>query len=247
MRRFLLLLRYLLSLGLALLLAGCVLADKSHPSGQDALSRQAATAAATATALPTIGAKPGPPSATITPMLVSTPTVATLPPSAEWQEIVLPPPKGSEQIIPAGVTVPVVAMSIPEQWGYVNHPGSYLVGEGSPPLPMVVLGPGQPFADGAGSIPQNMDEFADALVQMYMRNYGENARAERVTVGEREGVMLFPAQGEVCADLFIPLGGRYDVVYRFTLMQPLCSAPGQIGATGQAILDSVRFEEQGGP
>jgi len=252
MRRFWSLM--LLIAGLALALTGCTLTEMRNAAGQSVPLRTPISAPATAAieptisppvltpSLPPVGTKPGPPPGYVEPTLAPTPTVAAALPPSEWQEIVLPPPKGSEQIVPAGVPVPTVSIAIPKQWRFVNHPGVYLIGPGPSPLPMVVLGPSLPFAAGEDPIPQSLNEFTEALVRIYPKRYGGSARAERIAVGEHEGVLLFPSQGEVCADLFIPLGGRYDVVYRFTFMPSLCDAPGRLTKTGQTILRSFHFK-----
>lgn len=253
MRRFRFLV--LLMAGLTLALTRCTPADMWRTTSQGAPLRTPTSLPATAATPPVLSSpglmppltpadtKPGPPPGYVEPTPAPTPTVATALPPSEWQEILLPPPEGSAQIVPAGVPVPTVSIAIPKQWVFGNHPGSYLVGPPGPsPLPMVVLGPSLPFAVGEEPIPQNLNEFTEALARIYPKRYGVSAQAERIAVGGHEGVLLFPSQGEVCAELFVPLGGRYDVAYQFTFVSSLCETPGRLTETGQTILRSIQFK-----
>jgi len=169
--------------------------------------------------------------------------VAPLIPASKWREIALPPPKGSEQIVPANVPVPTIHLAIPEQWKVVNHPGAYFVLPGPKPAPPVlILGPTLPFEDWKEPIPQNMEDFSRSIVRVYQRHYGVmNVHAERAVVGGQESVVLFVPEGEVCAELFAPLAERYDIVYQFTFTRSLCDEGGALTETGQSILKSIKL------
>ena len=189
--------------------------------------------------------KPGPPPGYVEPAFPPTPTVAPFIPASEWREIALPPPKGTEQSIPVNVSVPTIHLAIPEQWRVVNHPGAYFVLTGPKPAPPVLtLAPARPFDDWKEPIPQNMDEFTQSIVRVYRYQYGGvDVHTERIVVGGRESVVLFVPEGEVCVELFVPLAGRYDIVYQFTFTRSLCGGGEALTETGHSILKSIRLLE----
>jgi len=173
-----------------------------------------------------------------------TPTRIALSGVTGLKEIKLPPPKGSEQIVPKDVSVPTIRLAIPAQWEYTLMPGLYLVAPGPESLPVLTLGPSLPFADQGEAIPQNTQGFVQALERVYQRTYGiAEVRGRRLLVGGQEGVAIFSPGSEVCVDIFVPLAGRYDVAYKFTFMRSLCDTnQNALTETGQLILQSVEFE-----
>ena len=152
---------YILMVGLAFLLAGCTFTGVEETPASVASSPTLSPPTPTSVPAPTEG-KPEPPPRYTAPTPAPTPTVAASIPPPEWQEITLPPPEGSEQIVSADVMVPIVSMAIPKQWEYVRHPGSYFLGP-SPEsaAPVLVLGPARPFADWNEATPQDMEGFAN--------------------------------------------------------------------------------------
>jgi len=189
--------------------------------------------------------KPGPPPGTALATPGPTPTVAPAVPPAEWQEVVLPPPPGSESIVPPGIAVPTVRLALPKTWSYTTQPGMYLVQPGpEPTAPALTISLAQPFANWGEPVPADMEGFVQTLAHGYSRAYGLPAtRVERLPVDGREAVALYLPQGEACLELFVPLPGRYDVAYRFTFLRSLCRADGRLIETGQRLLESIRFAD----
>ena len=240
---------------LVLLMSGC---STETPAGQNAAAtlprtpeqaRRTPTSPllSTPTSVPvptSTESKPSPPTGYVEPTSVPTPTLITSPVAVEWEEIILPSPKGSEQLVPDQVVLPTVHLSIPTQWAYVERPGMWFVGpepESAPPV--LQIAPNLPFADWGEPTPQNREEFVDALVRVYQRAYGvTEVHTEYISVGGRESVELFPLEGEVCMDLFVPVGERYDIVYKLTFAHSLCVADrDELTETGKFILQSMKF------
>ncbi len=245
--------RLLLIVGIALLLTGCAGAETENAKAAARTPTLVATPSvesllgmspSPATPTPPAEVKPGPPPGYKTPTPAPTSTVPSSVPSTDWKEIVLPPPEGIEQFVPADVFVPTVMLTIPEQWTYQRHPGAYFVYAGPPSSPLVLnIGVEMPFLEWQEPVPQTFDEFAKRLVEVYKRAYGiPDMRVERVIVGERESMAIFPFS-EVCADVFVPWSERYDVVYRFVLLRPLCTPEGaELVEVGQRILENIHFD-----
>ena len=248
-------LRWLTAWWLAFLVAGCTFSGARIPFTQGTPLRIAMqpsappapslTSTLTITVLTPAESKPGPPPGYVESTPIPTPTMITFPRHADWKEIRLPPPKGSERIVPKDVSVPTVRLAIPAQWQYTLMPGLYLVTPGpeiSPPV--LTLGPSLPFADQGETIPQNIQGFVQALERAYQRTYGiAEVRGQRLLVGGQEGVAIFSPGSEVCLDILVPLAGRYDVAYKFTFMRSFCDTnQDALTETGQLILQSVEFE-----
>lgn len=255
--------RWLAVWWLAFLAAGCTFSGARIPFTQDTPLRIATQLSVKETTQPSASPAPsltptltimllspaesksGPPRGYVEPTPIPTPTMITMSRPADWKEIRLPPPKGSEQIMPKDVSAPTVRLAIPAQWQYTLMPGLYLVTPGpeaSPPV--LTLGPSLPFADQNETIPQNIQGFVQALERVYQRTHGiADARGRRLLVGGQEGVAIFSPGSEVCVDIFVPLAGRYDVAYKFTFMRSFCDTnQDALTETGQLILQSIKFE-----
>jgi len=228
--------------GLSLLLAACTGMVGTPVQGVPTRTSTSPTLAPLWTPAET---KPGPPPGYEPPTPLPTPTLVSAP--VAWQEVLLPPPPGAEQIIPAHVQIPTIKISIPAEWQHARMPGAYFIGP-SPAHsgPWLVIGLGTPFDDLRIKTPQNIDEFERALIQMYRAQYGPalvvSVQAHRMNVGGYEGVALVPSEGEVCMEVFVPISDRFDMVYRFVFMSVFCHENDKtLDRLGQNILKSVQF------
>jgi len=189
--------------------------------------------------------KPGPPPSYVEPSPEPTATIPSNHSSIEWKTIELPPPKGSRQIVPSGVSLPRVSLNIPKRWSFVRHPGAYFVGpdpDRSPPV--LILGPSMPFANWGEPAPKNMEEFERSLAQLYKRFLNvPGAQIRRIELDGCRGIAVFLPSGEACMELYVPLDGRFDVTYKLTFMHSLCTETrGDLTNTGKAILKSFRLK-----
>jgi len=184
--------------------------------------------------------KPGPPPGYEPPTPLPTPTLVSTP--VAWQEVLLPPPPGAEQIIPTQVQIPNIKMGIPAKWKHNRMPGAYFIGP-LPSDPWFVISLSIPFTDLPIKTPQNIDEFERALIQMYQVQYNAvSVQAHRMNVGGYESVALVTSKGAVCMDVFVPISDRFDVVYRFEFMSVFCHENDKtFDKLGQNILRSVQF------
>ncbi len=189
--------------------------------------------------------KPGPPPGYVEPSPEPTATTALSPSSIEWKTIELPPPKGSRQIVPSGVSLPNVSLTMPKRWSFVRHPGAYFIGpdpDRSPPV--LVIGPSMPFANLGETAPKDMEGFAKSLAQLYKRFLNvPGAQTKRVDLDGGQGIAVFLPSGEACMELYVPLNGRFDVTYKLTFMHTLCTGTrGDLTDTGKTILKSLKLK-----